>query len=153
MDEKVRSVSQVRRVADLLDTRFKIPGTDIRFGLDVIIGLIPGLGDIVSYALSGGLLIAMVKNGASSKAIARMLINISMDTTIGAIPFFGDIFDLFFKANKRNVDIYEEHFEEGKYQGSVWPLVIGVIIILIALFVIMLYIIAQVVQWFFGFVM
>ena len=131
----------LERYSDLLDTKFRIPGTDIRFGLDFIIGLIPGAGDIISFILSAGLLLAMVWKGASGKALGWMIINIILDTTLGSLPVVGDIFDLFFKANKRNLDLFQEHFEEGKYKGSAWPFVWGILIVLLILLILVGYII------------
>ena len=145
MTDKDKSI--FRKYADFLDTNFRIPGTKITFGYDFLIGLVPGLGDVITYIMSGGLILMMVSKGASSKAVGVMLMNILADSTLGSIPIVGDIFDLFFKANKRNVDIYEDHFDKGKYQGSVWPWVIGVLLILIAIFIIMVYLIARILMW------
>ena len=108
---------RIERYSDLLDTKFRIPFTNIRFGFDFLIGLIPGLGDILSFTLSGGLLLMMIRKGASGKALALMLVNIILDATLGSIPLIGDIFDLFFKANKRNLDLFQAHFQEGAVSG------------------------------------
>ncbi len=127
--------SGMSRFADLLDTRFRIPGTKITFGLDFILGLIPGAGDMVGFALSSALLLMMVTRGASGRALAIMILNILLDTTLGSIPLFGNVFDLFFKANKRNLDLFQDHFEEGKHQGSAWPVILGVMATLLILLV------------------
>ena len=128
-----KHTGDLERYSDLLDTKFRIPGTRIRFGFDFLIGLIPGLGDLVGLALSSILMFLMVVRGASGKALALMILNVSVDAIIGSIPVIGDIFDLFFRANKRNLDLYQAHFDEGKHQGSAWPLVIGVLILLLIL--------------------
>lgn len=128
--------NKLRRYADLLDTRYRIPGTNIRFGLDFLIGIIPGFGDIVSFLLSSGLVVTMIGKGASGKALALMLLNLFLDTTLGSIPVIGDVFDLFFKANKRNLNLYQEHFEDGKHQGSAWQVVIPVLIVIIILLIV-----------------
>ncbi len=120
----------LERYSDLLDTKFRVPGTEVRFGFDFLIGLIPGAGDVISLLLSAGLLLAMVWKGASGKALGWMIFNIILDTILGAVPLVGDVFDLFFKANKRNLDLFQDHFEEGKYKGSAWPIIWGVFIVL-----------------------
>ena len=125
----IKEHQRIEKYSDLLDTKFRIPFTNIRFGFDFLIGLFPGLGDILSFTLSGGLLLMMVRKGASGKALALMIVNIILDTTIGAIPVLGDIFDLFFKANKRNLDLFQAHFEEGEHKGSAWPIVLTVLVI------------------------
>ena len=76
-----------------------------------------------------------------------MLGNIALDTTVGSIPVFGDIFDLFYKSNRRNYKLLEKHYGEGKYEGSIWRVVIPVIIVLILLFVLCIWLIVQVAQW------
>lgn len=130
-----RRAESLERYADYLDTKFRIPGTDIRFGLDFLIGLIPGLGDVISFGLSGGLVMMMIAKGASGKALALMFVNIFLDVTLGSVPVVGDIFDLFFKANKRNLDLFQDHFEEGKYKGSAWVIIIPILIFLFVLLI------------------
>ena len=94
----------------------------------------------ILYLISAYLLIGMFKNGASSKVIGKMIGNITLDAVVGAIPFLGTVFDFMFKANKRNLTLAIEHFEEGKHQGSILPYLIPIIIILIALFAFVVYI-------------
>lgn len=119
--------------SQFLDSRFRIPGTNIRFGLDFLVGLVPVAGDIASFGFSGLLVIAMVRHGASSKIILKMLWNILLDSTVGAIPILGDLFDLQYKANRRNYRLLTEHYQGGAHQGSAWPTVLLVVVILIAL--------------------
>lgn len=126
------TMGQIERYSDLLDTKFRVPGTRIRFGVDFLIGLIPGAGDIIGLALSGVLLFLMVIRGASGKALALMILNVCIDALVGSIPVVGDVFDLFFKANKRNLDLFQDHFQGGAYQGSAWPVVMGLLIFLLA---------------------
>ena len=127
------------RYSDWLDTKFRIPGTRIRFGLDFIIGLVPIAGDVLSFSLSGGLLLLMIKKGASGKALILMILNILLDTTLGSVPIIGDLFDLFFKANRRNLDLFQAHFEEGKHQGSAWPIILTIMIVLLVLIALLIY--------------
>ncbi len=119
-------MSWVDTWTNLLDTRFRVPGTKITFGADFLLGFIPGLGDVTSMGISGVLIATMAKNGASGRLIARMLLNVVLDTVVGSIPVLGNVFDLFFKANSRNLRMMRQHYTEKKHQGSVWPVVLGV---------------------------
>ena len=108
----------IKKMAEILDSRYKIPGTRFKFGIDPIIGLFPGLGDLITFMFSSMLVVGMIRNGASGKVVALMLVNILIDTLFGAIPVLGNVFDFFFKSNERNIRLLQEHYEEGKHQGS-----------------------------------
>ena len=123
------------RAADLLDSRFRIPGTDIRFGVDFLIGLVPYAGDLISFGLSGLLVIAMARHRASGVVVLKMLWNVLLDTVVGSIPILGDLFDLQYKANRRNYILLSEHYREGEHQGSAWPVVLAVVGMLLLLLV------------------
>ncbi len=129
------SMQRVVQLTKLMDKQFVIPGTNFRFGLDGILGLIPGLGDVSGFAVSCYLISVMAKNGASSYVIARMVLNVLIDTIIGSIPFIGDIFDFAFKSNSRNLRLMQEHFVEGRHRGSAWKLIIPIIIILLLIMI------------------
>src|SRR4051794_13289412 len=92
-------------VASLLDDFFRIPGTSIRFGLDPLIGLIPGLGDALSGFASFLIVFAAWQRRLPRVTIARMVANIGLDTLVGSIPFLGDAFDAAWKSNRRNVEL------------------------------------------------
>lgn len=117
-----------------LDGLFKIPGTGWRFGLDSIIGLIPNVGDISTSLLSFYILVAGVRYGVPKITLVRMAFNIGLDYLVGSIPFIGDAFDFFWKANKQNMDLIRER---GKGHGtgttSDWIFVIAIILILIGI--------------------
>ncbi|MGB3627709.1 MAG: DUF4112 domain-containing protein [Henriciella sp.] len=102
----------IDRLATLLDARFKIPGTGFRFGLDSIVGLIPGVGD----AITGGLGLYLVhrarQEGVPGHVTFRMLWNLLVDTLLGAIPLVGDIFDFAFKANLKNARMLQKHLDK-----------------------------------------
>lgn len=134
-------------VSTFLDNQFRIPGTETRFGLDFIIGLIPGAGDIASLGISSVLVLTMVRYGASGRVILQMLWNIFLDTTVGAIPILGDVFDLYFKSNRRNFELLKKHYSEDAYQGNGLWIVVLVLILLIALFIGMIYLVAKIVAW------
>lgn len=108
----------VDQLAHLMDSKFTLPGTNFRFGLDPIIGLIPGVGDAVSLGISGLLISYMYRHGASRKAMIKMIGNALLDAIIGSIPILGSLFDFGYKANERNIRIMKEHYNEGKHQGS-----------------------------------
>lgn len=130
----------VERIARLMDSKFIIPGTKIRFGLDPILSLIPGFGDLAGYAVSSVLIYTMYKNGASQKLVLKMTLNATLDTIFGAIPIVGTFFDLFYKANDRNVRLLKEHYIEGKHQGSGKGLLVLTAIILLVLLVAIIYV-------------
>ena len=98
-------------LAHLLDSAFVIPGTRHRVGLDAVIGLVPGIGDLVSTALASYIVWEAKQLGLPRWKIARMIGNVAVDTTIGAIPLAGDLFDVAFKANRRNLKIVRDHLE------------------------------------------
>ncbi len=128
-------LKHVNSLAKLMDAQFSIPGTNFKFGLDSIIGLIPGVGDLSTFAVSGYMLTIMVKNGASGVVLARMVVNILIDAVFGSIPILGDLFDVAFKANMRNMRLMQEHYQEGRHRGSAWKIIIPVLIV-VFLFVI-----------------
>ena len=125
-----RGLKQLGHLAKLMDSQFRIPGTEIRFGLDGIIGLIPGAGDLSTFAVSGYMLWIMAQNGASGYVLARMVLNVLVDSLVGAIPLIGDIFDIAFKANMRNLKLMQEHYQEGRHKGSAWKAIVPVLIVL-----------------------
>jgi len=92
-----------------LDAGIRIPGTNLRFGLDPILGLIPGAGDAAGAVLAGWILVEAVRLGASRATLVRIAGNVALDAGLGAIPLIGDIFDFAWKANLRNVALLERH--------------------------------------------
>jgi hypothetical protein len=87
-----------------------VPGTGIRFGLDGMVGLIPGIGDSATALISLWFVLEGARLGLPKRKLARMLLNIGLDTAVGAIPVLGDVFDLAWKANRRNYSIIAAHF-------------------------------------------
>ncbi|HVY31228.1 MAG TPA: DUF4112 domain-containing protein [Polyangiaceae bacterium] len=99
-----------RRLAGLLDSAIRIPGTDIRIGLDPILGaLLPELGDALTAVLSLTLLVVAFSERVPTAVLLRMLLNIALDAVLGAIPVVGDVFDFAFKANEKNLALIERH--------------------------------------------
>ncbi len=89
-------------LSHVLDDWFRIPGTSIRFGIDGIVGLIPGVGDILGGLASCIIVLAAWFRGVPTITVARMVVNVAIEVLVGAIPFVGDLFDIAFKANRRN---------------------------------------------------
>ncbi len=109
MNETNRTrAKRIYRLARLLDSQFKLPGTSIRFGLDSILGLIPGAGDTVTALMAAYIILEGWRMGASKGTIARMLVNLVLDWAIGSIPLIGDLFDIGYKANIRNIHLLED---------------------------------------------
>ena len=103
------AAEQARALARLLDSAVRVPGTSLRFGLDPILGLIPGAGDLIGGVLSAYVLLLAARTGASKTVLLRMLGNLGVDAVVGAVPILGDLFDVGFKANARNVRLLEEY--------------------------------------------
>ena len=107
------ALDALRRWAVLLDSAFRIPGTGIRFGLDAIIGLIPGIGDISTPAFAGLLLLQAVRMRLPIVVQARMVLNAAFDMLVGLVPILGDLVDVGWKANLRNLALLERHARPG----------------------------------------
>ncbi len=121
-----------RRLSALLDNAIRIPGTDLRFGLDPILGaLLPELGDALTAVLSLALLGVAFRQRVPKLVLARMLINIAIDALLGAVPVIGDIFDFAFKANEKNLALIERHRGDPRVSASLgdWLVVSGVVLI------------------------
>ena len=103
---------RARALARALDTAVGIPGTPIRFGLDAILGLIPGGGDVAAAALSGYIVLIAVRRDVPQAVLWRMLGNIGIDTVVGSVPIVGDLFDVAYKSNVKNVELLERHMTE-----------------------------------------
>src|SRR5688500_6787236 len=121
------------RLARWMDSRFVIPGTNLRFGLDLLFSLFPMLGDFITYIISGALIYNMHNHGASRNVVIKMILNSTLDALIGTIPLVGTIFDIFYRANDRNVKLLKEHYFEGKHQGSGKGLLIAVALLAVVL--------------------
>jgi hypothetical protein len=100
---------RLKQLTENLDESFTIPGTNVKFGIDALIGLIPGGGDIIGGLFSLYILRTAIKMKLPKKAVLSIIFNITLDTTIGIVPIVGDIFDIFWKSNKRNMRIIEKY--------------------------------------------
>jgi uncharacterized protein DUF4112 len=104
-------LEQVRWLAGLMDDRYVLPGTRVRFGWDSILGLFPGLGDALTSIISLLIVHHAWQTGASPFTLARMIGNVAADFLLGSVPFVGDLFDVAFKANRRNARLLEQHLK------------------------------------------
>lgn len=140
----------VNHYTDLLDTKYRVPGTRIRFGADFLLGLIPGAGDALSLVMSGLLIATMAKNGASLRLVLKMLGNVIVDTFVGSVPVAGNAFDLFFRANSRNLKLMQEHYEQGKHRERAWPILMSLGLLILTVFAGLFALLAYAVNRLFG---
>jgi Domain of unknown function (DUF4112) len=110
--ETAKILRRLKRIAWLTDTAWRIPFTNIRFGLDPLVGLIPGVGDGVMLLVSVYTMMLAHKAGAPGNLLLRMAANVAVDFGAGSIPVVGDIFDMFFKSNVRNLNLLTEFLEK-----------------------------------------
>ena len=108
---ELERLEQLRRLGYLLDNSIAIPGTRYRIGLEAIIGLVPGLGDLVGGGFSAWIILQTARLGAPPSLLARMGWNLLVDAAVGAIPLLGDLFDAGFKANMRNLALLERYVQ------------------------------------------
>lgn len=113
------TLEKLQKLSNLMDKAFIIPGTTMRFGVDSIVGLIPVVGDTLTAGVSGYIYSFAKKAGVPWHKRMQMLWNIFLDWLIGLIPFFGDIFDVAFKANSKNVDIIRAHMDSQLNAGII----------------------------------
>ena len=106
-------LAELGLLAGLLDSRWRIPGTPIRFGMDAVVGLIPVLGDAATGLISLYILLRARDLGVGKGVLARMVGNVVLDTAVGSIPLLGSVFDVYFKANNRNIRLLRRHLETG----------------------------------------
>ena len=102
-------VESLRKLARVMDTAVRIPGTRVRFGLDAVLGLLPGAGDVASGAVSLYSILVAARLGAPKSVLVRMATNIVIYSAIGTIPLLGDLFDVGWKANTRNVALLDRY--------------------------------------------
>ena len=136
-----RDISQLAQgLATLLDSSLRIPGTKITIGLDPLLGLIPGIGDLISNAIGSTLLLLATKAGVPRIIILRMSLNICINTIIGTIPGLGDIFSVWFKSNVKNASLLHQHCQSTARIATYhdWVYVGGIIIGMLLLIILLL---------------
>ena len=113
-------LARIDALSQLLDTAFLIPGTNVRFGIDALIGLVPGIGDAVTTVMALYIVSEARALGAPRSLIARMLANVAVDGLVGAIPVLGDVFDVAFRANRRNMALLRGHLDRSHTRGTAY---------------------------------
>ncbi|HEY9604371.1 MAG TPA: DUF4112 domain-containing protein [Allocoleopsis sp.] len=114
IEVKTSTIRRLRRLSYMLDSAIPIPGTRLRVGLDPLLGLLPGAGDFLGTALSAYIVIESARLGVPRSALVEMVSNIVLDTVIGTVPVVGDIADVVWKANAKNIQLLEEHLHVPK---------------------------------------
>ena len=109
--QQINKLTKLRRISKLLDNAITIPGTKFRFGLDPIIGLLPGGGDTITGGISAYIVIEAARMGIPREVLGKMVGNIAIDSFAGTIPVVGDLFDVGWKANVKNIELLEKHLE------------------------------------------
>lgn len=125
----------LRRFAYLMDEAFVIPGTRMRLGIDAMLGLIPGIGDVIGAVLSSWIIAGALRHRVPALVIARMVLNVSIDLIFGAVPLAGDAFDFLFEENMMNMRLLEKHRDRHKppRSASQIALVLGAIVAFLVL--------------------
>jgi hypothetical protein len=113
-------IARIDALATLLDTAFVLPGTNVRFGLDALIGLAPGIGDVITTAMSLYIVHEAHQLGAPRHLVFRMLANVALDGIVGAVPVVGDAFDVMWRANRRNVRLLQDWLQRIEDRQTVW---------------------------------
>ena len=118
-------IERLHGLARMLDSQFVVPGTSFRFGLDALVGLIPGVGDLIGAGLSGYILLEAARIGVPKSVLLRMGWNVAVETVVGAVPFLGDLFDAAYKANNRNIRLLDRYLAQptGVHRSSRWLVV------------------------------
>lgn len=129
-----RDLQNVASLVKLMDSSIKIPFLNRTIGIEPIIGMVPVLGNIISFGITAWIMIALLRNNGSGKVIAKMSLNIIIDFMITSVPIVGNILDFFFKANQRNLELALDHYRYGNNQGSALSVIIPVILLLVAIF-------------------
>jgi hypothetical protein len=138
-----------RFLAELLDQRFTIPGTSIRFGLDPILGLIPGIGDAIANLAGSAILLIAAQYRLPKIVLLRMGLNVAFNALIGAIPVVGDIFSIWFRSNVRNVRLLERYVSAERQAPTtgdwifVLAVILGIVLLLIGIFVVLVWLVNQ----------
>ncbi|MDX0414087.1 DUF4112 domain-containing protein [Sinorhizobium medicae] len=116
--EQLTRLRWIRGLARLMDTALGIPGTRMSLGADSVLGLIPGVGDFAAAAVSLIIVNEARRLGVPNDKLAKMLVNVGFDTLAGSVPVLGDVFDVYFKSNRRNLQLVLDHFVQIRRQSA-----------------------------------
>ena len=130
-EQNEEKLLRLKLLGNRLDEIITIPGTKYKIGIDPIIGIFPVIGDLLGSIISIYIIYSGSKMGVSSQVIAKMSLNLGIDFTVGLIPIFGDIFDMGWKANKKNIELIEKNINQTKENNGFNNLIIATLTILI----------------------
>lgn len=108
--EHLARLRRIRGLARLMDTALRIPGTRVSLGADSVLGLVPGIGDFAAAAVSLFIVNEARRLGVPKAKLVQMLVNVGFDAVAGSVPVVGDVFDVYFKSNRRNLQLVLDHF-------------------------------------------
>jgi hypothetical protein len=128
--KQISKLTRLRRVSKILDNAIAIPGTKISFGLDPILGLIPGGGDTITGGIAAYIVVEAARMGVPREILGKMVSNIVIDSFAGTIPVVGDLFDLGWKANVKNIELLEKHLDITKSSQGDRLFIFGLIVVL-----------------------
>lgn len=130
--EHEKRLRSIRALARLLDEAVRIPGIGARIGLDAVLGLVPGIGDALGAALSGWVIVVAARLGAPPAILARMGVNAALDALVGSVPLLGDLFDVGWRANSRNVALLERWLQSPREARAASTAVVVAVLVLLA---------------------
>jgi hypothetical protein len=148
-ESSVDRIAVARFLAELLDQRFTIPGTSIRFGLDPLLGLIPGIGDAIANLAGSAILLIAAQYRLPKIVLLRMGLNVAFNALIGAVPVVGDIFSIWFRSNVRNAQLLERHVSAERQTPTlgdwvfVLAVILGIVLLLIGILVVLIWLVKQ----------
>jgi len=148
-----RDLVALQRFATLMDEQFQIPGLGTRIGLDALLGFVPGIGDAGGALLSSWIILGALRHHVPAIHILRMVLNVALDTMVGAVPVLGDIFDILFKENVDNVALilrYRDPTRPPRSAVGIWLAAASIALFLIALFLATLLVVGRVFSWLAG---
>ena len=108
-NDHAAALARLETIATLLDTAVRVPGTNLRFGADAVLNIVPGVGTVAAQALSAFVIIEARRLGVPTGVLLQMIVNLGIDSIMSAVPVVGWVGDLFFRANRRNVDLLRRH--------------------------------------------
>ena len=141
--QPINKLARLRRISKLLDNAIAIPGTKFRFGLDPILGLLPGGGDTITGGISAYIVVEAARMGVPREILGKMVGNILIDSFAGTIPVVGDLFDVGWKSNVKNIELLEKHLDLTEFNEGNRPnptlsdrlFIVGLILLLILIVV------------------
>jgi hypothetical protein len=148
-----RDLVALQRFATLMDEQFQIPGLGTRIGLDALLGFVPGIGDAGGALLSSWIILGALRHHVPAVHILRMVLNVALDTMVGAVPVLGDIFDILFKENVDNVALilrYRDPTRPPRSAVGIWLAAASIAAFLITLFLATLLAVGRVFSWLAG---